>query len=44
MWEEKSDDKDWRLTVEDEEQCDGIENALSDTKEEPPTSRQMIAL
>jgi hypothetical protein len=29
---EESYEEDWRITVEDEQQCVGIENALSDNK------------
>jgi hypothetical protein len=41
---EESDEEDWRITVEDEEQCDEIEVSLSDNDREPPTKRQRISL
>ena len=41
---EVSDEEDWRITVEDEEQCDEIEVSLSDNDREPPTKRQRISI
>ncbi len=41
---EVSDEEDWRITVEDEEQCDENEVSLSDNDGEPPTKRQRISL
>ncbi len=41
---EVSDDEDWQITVEDEEQCDENEVSLSDNDGEPPTKRQRISL
>jgi hypothetical protein len=38
--EECEESKDWRITVEDEEHCDGIEVPLSDSKGEPPTNNK----
>ena len=40
----ESDEEDWRITVEDEEECDGIEVPLSDNKGEPQTNRHRISL
>jgi hypothetical protein len=42
-WEE-SDKEDWRIQVEDEEECDGIEDILSDGEEEPPRNRQRFSI
>ncbi len=41
---EQSDEEDWRITVEDEEQCDDNEVSLSDDGGELPTKRQRISL
>jgi hypothetical protein len=41
---EESNEEDWRITVEDEEKCDGIEFPLCDSQGEPPTNRQRILL
>ncbi len=41
---EESDEEDWRITVEDEKQCDENEVSLSDDGGEPPTKRQRISL
>ncbi len=41
---EVSDDKDWRITLEDEEQCDENEVSLSDNDGEPQAKRQRISL
>jgi hypothetical protein len=41
---EVSDEEDWRITVEDEEQCDDNEVSLSDDDGELPTKRQRISL
>jgi hypothetical protein len=41
---EVSDEEDWRITVEDAEQCDENEVSLSDNDREPPTKRQRISL
>ena len=32
---EESDGEDWRVIMEDEEECDGIEDTLSDNGREP---------
>ncbi len=37
---EESDGEDWRMILEDEEECDGIEDTLSDNGREPRTNRQ----
>jgi hypothetical protein len=39
-----SNEEDWRVTVEDEEQCDENEVSLSGNDGEPPTKRQRISL
>ncbi len=41
---EVSDEEDWRITVEDEEQCDENEVSFSDDNREPSTKRQRISL
>ncbi len=41
---EQSDEEDWRITVEDEQQCDDNEVSLSDDDRELPTKRQRISL
>ncbi len=41
---EPSDEEDWRITVEDEAQCDDNEVSLSDDDRELPTKRQRISL
>ncbi len=41
---EQSDEEEWRMTVEDEEQCDEIEVLLSDNDGKTPTNRQRISL
>ena len=41
---EQSDEEDWRITVEDEEQCDDNEVSLSDDDGEPQSKRQRISL
>ncbi len=41
---EVSDEEDWRITVEDEEQCDENEVSLSDDDREPQSKRQRISL
>ncbi len=41
---EESDEEEWRITVEDEEQCDEIEVPLSDNDGEPPTNKHRISL
>ena len=37
---EESDKEDWRMQMEGEEVCDGIEDALSDNERESLTNRQ----
>jgi hypothetical protein len=37
---EESNKEDWRMIMEDEEECDGIEDILSDIGREPRTNRQ----
>jgi hypothetical protein len=41
---EESNKEDWKMQMEDEEECDMIKDALSDNEREPPTNRQRIAL
>ncbi len=41
---EVSDEENWRISVEDEEQCDENEVSLSDDDGEPQTKRQRISL
>jgi hypothetical protein len=41
---EVSDEEDWRITVEDEKQCDENEVSLSDDDGEPQSKRQRISL
>ncbi len=41
---EQSNEEDWRITVEDEEQCDDNEVSLSDNDGELPTKRERISL
>jgi hypothetical protein len=39
-----SDEEDWRMEVEDNGECDGINDILSDDEDEPPRNRQRITL
>ncbi len=41
---EVSDEEDWRIPLEDEEQCDENEVSLSDDDWEPQTKRQRMSL
>jgi hypothetical protein len=41
---EQIDEEEWRITVEDKDQCDEIEVLLSDNDGEPPTNRQRNSL
>ncbi len=41
---EQRDEEDWRITVEEEEQCDDNEVSLSDDDGELSTKRQRISL
>ena len=38
-----SNEEDWRITLDDEEQCDGFDVPLSDNELELPTNRHRIA-
>ena len=41
---DESDEEDWRMEVEDNVECDGIDDLLSDNEDEPPRNRQRITL
>ena len=41
---DKSNDEDWRIDIEDNVECDGIDDTLSDNKDEPLRNRQRMAL
>ncbi len=41
---EESDEEEWRITTEDEEQYDEIEVPLSDNDGEPPSNKQIVSL
>ena len=41
---DKSDKEDWRMEVEDNIECDGIDDTLSDNEDEPPRNRQRMTL
>ena len=41
---DESDEEDWRMEVEDNGECDGINDILSDDEDEPPRNRQRITL
>ena len=40
----ESDEEDWRMEVEDNVECDGIDDVLSDNKDEPPRNKQRQTL
>ena len=42
--DESSDEEDWRIDVEDNVECDEIDDALSDNNEEPLRNRQRVSL
>ena len=41
---DESDEEDWRIDVEDNDECDGIDDTLSDNEDEPLRNRQRITL
>jgi hypothetical protein len=41
---DESDEEDWRMEVEDNIECDGIDDTLSDNEDEPPRNRQRMTL
>jgi len=41
---DESDEEDWRMEVEDNVECDGIDDILSDNKGEPQRNRQRMTL
>ena len=41
---DKSDEEDWRIDVEDNVECDGIDDTLSDNDDEPLRNRQQVSL
>ena len=41
---DKSDEEDWRMEVEDNVECDGIDDILSDNEGEPQRNRQRMTL
>jgi hypothetical protein len=41
---DKSDKEDWRIDVEDNVECDGIDDTLSDNENEPQRNRQRMTL
>ncbi len=41
---DKSDKEDWRMEVEDNIECDGIDDVLSENEDEPPRNRQRMTL
>jgi len=41
---DESDEEDWRMEVEDNGECDGINDILSDDEDEPQRNRQRITL
>ena len=38
------DEEDWRMEVEDNVECDGIDDVLSDNGDEPPRNRQIMTI
>jgi len=40
----ESDEEDWRIDVEDNVECDGIDDTLSDNEDEPLRNRQRVSL
>ena len=41
---DESDEEDWRMEVEDNVECDGIDDILSDDEDEPQRNRQRRTL
>ena len=41
---DESDEEDWRMEVEDNGECDGINDILSDNEDEPQRNRQRMTL
>ena len=41
---DESDEEDWRMEVEDNIECDGSDDILSDNEDEPPRNRQRMTL
>ena len=41
---DKSDEEDWRIDVEDNVECDEIDDALNDNNDEPMRNRQRVSL
>jgi len=41
---DESDEEDWRIEVEDNIECDGIDDTLSDNKDKPQRNRQRMTL
>ena len=41
---DKCDEEDWRIEVEDNVECDGIDDTLSDNEDEPQRNRQRMTL
>ena len=39
-----SNEEDWRIDVEDNVECDGIDDTLSDNDDEPLRNRQRVSL
>jgi len=40
----ESDEEDWRIDVEDNVECDGIDDTLSDNEDKPQRNRQRMTL
>jgi len=40
----ESDEEDWRIDIEDNVECDGMDDTLSDNEDEPLRNRQRITL
>jgi hypothetical protein len=41
---DNSNEEDWRIDVEDNVECDGIDDTLSDNDDEPLRNRQRVLL
>ena len=41
---DQSDEEDWRMEVEENGECDGINDILSDDEDEPQRNRQRMTL
>ena len=41
---DESDEEDWRMEVEDNVECDGVDDILSDNEDEPLRNRQRRTL